>query len=63
MQHAKYLVTMHFLTSEIKMHLQISRMHNNEWQFDENNVGKVSRNGPEQGFSEERICVINHVQH
>lgn len=45
------------------MHLQVSRMHNNEWQYGENNVGKVSRDGPEQGFSKERICIVNHVQH
>lgn len=61
MQHMKYLITMHFLTSQIEMHLEISRMHNNEWQFDDNNVGKVSRHGPEQGFSEKRICIANHV--
>lgn len=38
-------------------------MHNSECQFDENNVGIVSRDGPEQGFLEERICIVNHVQH
>lgn len=66
MQHTKYLIAMHFLTSQIKMHLQISRMHNNEWQLDDNNVGKVSRDEPESSrvlSLEERICIVNHVQH
>lgn len=33
-------------------------MQNSEQQFDENNVGEVSKDGPEQ-----RICVVKHMWH
>lgn len=56
-------MTIHFLTSQIKMHLQRSRMHNSEQQYYENNVGKVSKDGPEQRISEQRICIVNHMGH
>lgn len=36
-------------------------MHNSGQKFDENNIEKVSKDGPEQRISEERICIVNHM--